>query len=163
MEKLNLPEPLKCFSKNGKKMNQFFIVLKGREAGDVSVLDRHSNTHRKMMENEQNMLKEVNLREEGRLKILKSELNRARDLVGVKDKTKMDDQLTEHKKRIKLNYRKLLEQDPDKAAKIKLDRILPKIEINSSLKSPSRSQLQDYDSKEAIKVPNPAAYRPRYD
>ena len=109
------------------------------------------------------MLKEVNLREEGRLKILKSELNRARDLVGVKDKTKMDDQLTEHKKRIKLNYRKLLEQDPDKAAKIKLDRILPKIEINSSLKSPSRSQLQDYDSKEAIKVPNPAAYRPRYD
>ena len=91
MEKLNLPEPLKCFSKNGKKMNQFFIVLKGREAGDVSVLDRHSNTHRKMMENEQNMLKEVNLREEGRLKILKSELNRARNVVGVKDKTKMDD------------------------------------------------------------------------
>ena len=53
------------------------------------------------------MLKEVNLREEGRLKILKSELNRARNLVTVKQVKRMDEQMNEHKKRVKRNHLKL--------------------------------------------------------
>ena len=56
-------------------------------------MDKHSSTHRRMMQDEGNLLKEVNLREEGRLKVLKSELNRARNLVTVKQVKRMDEQM----------------------------------------------------------------------
>ena len=45
---------------------------------------------------------------------------------------------------------------------MKLERIAPVDNTDSSFKSPSRNQLQDYEAKEDIAKPNAHTYRPRF-
>ena len=86
-------------------------------------------------------LREENLREQGRLKILRSELSRAKQGITVKAPAAMDENLREQEKTNRMNRRKLIKHDPETASKLKLDRLLPRLDAgnNSAFKSPSRT------------------------
>jgi len=65
----------KCISKIGTNISQFFVQLKVKDVGDTSVINKHKTTKTRQTEN--NKLKEDTLFEEGRLKVIKSDLKRA--------------------------------------------------------------------------------------
>ena len=59
----------------GVNMSQQFVALKRKQAGDISVLNYHSATQKRMQES--NKLKEDTLVKEGKLKVINSDLKRA--------------------------------------------------------------------------------------
>ena len=74
----------------------------------------------------------------------------------------MNEHLVRHEKRIKRDHSNLELHDPKSASKVKLERIMPAPDIHFSFKSPSRAQLQDYESKESTAKPTASSYRPKY-
>ena len=142
-------------------MSQQFVQLKRKQAGDISVLSHHNAAQKRMQES--NKLKEDTLVEEGKLKIINSDLKRAKQRNSVKDTMTMEGHLADHAKRIRKEHQTMQQHDPKTAAKIKLERISPVVQVISAFKSPSRNQLQDYEAKESKAKPNASTYRPRYD
>ncbi len=67
----------KCISKIGTNISQFFVQLKVKEVGDTSVINKHRYTKERHAEGNGNLVKENTLHEEGRLKVIKSDLKRA--------------------------------------------------------------------------------------
>ena len=65
----------KCISKIGTNISQFFVQLKVKDVGDTSVINKHRFTKNRQVEG--NVIKENTLHEEGRLKVIKSDLKRA--------------------------------------------------------------------------------------
>ena len=89
-------------------MSAFFISLKQQEPGDLEVLDRHGATRRRMLDGadrHEARLREDNLREQGRLKVLRSELSRAKQGITVKAPAAMDENLREQEKTNRKNRR----------------------------------------------------------
>ena len=97
---------------------------------------------------EDNKIQEDGLLEEGRLKVIRSDMNRANNRNSVKDLSTIDEHLKQHKKRIVRDLTTLTKEDPRIASKVKLERIMPVVDMHSDFKSPSRAQLQQLDAKE---------------
>ena len=158
---IEIAKPNRCVSKIGTSFSQQFAALKVKPFGDISVLNKHEGTKKKMLEKFQ--LKEKILEEEGRLKVIKSDLKRSTvDRNSVKDPLTMDIHLENYRKRVKREHNTLLVA-PKKATAIKLGRILPQNQPLQAFSSPSRTQLQDYESKEDTLKPNAVAYNPKYE
>ena len=87
--------------------------------------------------------------EEGRLKVIRSDMNRANNRNSVKDLSTIDEHMKQHKKRVTRDLSNLNQVDPKIAEKVKLERIMPVRDIHSNYKSPSRAQLQELDAKES--------------
>ena len=155
--------PNRCISKVGNNISQGFVQLKVKDssAGELSIIHRHDKTLRNQQE--LNKYKEEGYLEEGRLKIIQSDLKRARDSNSVKDHAIMTEHMKQHERRIRKNQENMLTVDPKNVHKIKLERILPKQESIGAFKSQTRMELQDYEAREAMGKPHPSAYRPRHD
>ena len=151
----------KCYSKIGTNISQFFVQLKVKDTGDTSVSDRHNSRAKRMQED--NKVQEDGMLEEGRLKVIKSDLKRARERNSVKDMSTITEHLKQHKKRVARDLNNLTHADPMIAKKVKLERILPVQDIHANFKSPTRVQLQQYEAREDIQKPNASTYRPRFD
>ena len=108
-------------------------------------------------------MKEDGLLEEGRLKVIQSDMKRARERNSVKDLQTIDEHLKQHKKRITRDLSTLASQDPKCVEQVKLERIMPVKDIHANFKSPSRMQLQDYEAKEVSQKPTAATYRPNFE
>ena len=132
----SIANPNKCISKMGVNISQFFVQLKVKDAGDISVINKHDHTQKLMQQ--ENKIKEDGMLEEGRLKVIRSDMKRARERNSVKDLTTIDEHLKQHKKRI---TRDLSDLDPKMAEKVKLERIMPVKDIHANFKSPTRNQL----------------------
>ena len=75
---------------------------------------------------EDNKVREDGLLEEGRLKVIKSDMKRAaRDRNSVKDLSTIDEHMKQHKKRITKDLTTNTAADPKYASKVKLERIMP--------------------------------------
>ena len=88
----------KCISKIGSNISQFFVQLKVKDAGDISIIKKHNNLHKRMQAD--NKVNEDGMLEEGRLKVIRSDMKRARERNSVKDMSTIDEHLKQHKKRV---------------------------------------------------------------
>lgn len=149
-----------CVSKNGSKISQQFTSLNTRKPGQLSVLDHHRETQEHHLDI--NKVKEENLKEEGRMKIIRSDLKRARIDNSVKDLRIMLQQQREHSLKVRKDYSKLQDENPTQAQKFKLERALPKQEDTVFSKSQSRAQRELYDMKDDLLKPKSTLYRPKY-
>lgn len=86
-----------------------------------------------------NKVKEDGVLEEGRLKVIKSDMKRARERNSVKDMSTIDEHLKQHKKRVTRDLNNLQAADPKTAKKVKLERIMPVPDIHANFKSPTRT------------------------
>ena len=153
---LEVTKSNKCVSKFGVNLSQYFVQLRAKEAGDISVLQRHDVTQQQHFS--KNKIKEDILQEEGRLRVIQSDLKRSNYRNSSKDAGTMDEHLRQHDKRIRRDHSELLHRNPNEAKKIKLERIVPNNEAIASFKSPSRMQLQNYEAKEDNAKPNASTY-----
>lgn len=152
----------KCVSKAGSKLSKQFYHLRSQLPGQLSVLKHHEATYKEMQEKDSSSrVREESLKAQGRLRSLNSDFKRANKYYSVKQRVTIDEELlNQHKKTMKREFSNLMDKDPIAAQKVKIDYSLPK--LVETFKSPSRSQLQDYEQKEERENPNPASYRPRF-
>ena len=88
---------------------------------------------------EQNRAKEEHLREEGRLKIIKSDLKRVAEFRNCnKDLRPVEDHLAEHKKRVNKSLSELEQKNPKAIKKLRIASVMPVEETISSFRSPTR-------------------------
>ena len=154
---LNTAMSNKCRSKAGSNISALFNALKVKESGDLSVLHHHMNTQRRMKE--KNKASEDYIKEEGRLKIIKSDMKSINENRNCrKDLRNVAKHMKEHEIRVSRGINDLEINDPKAASKLKIASLLPVTDHISSFKSPTRAQLQDYESKETMNRPGATKY-----
>ena len=104
------------------------------------MLRYHETTKEKMME--RNWVKEERLKEEGRLKIIKSDMRRVSQYRNCKkDMWPVENHLADHKQRVNKSLNELEQRDPNLIKHLRIASVIPVEEVVSSFKSPTRDQL----------------------
>ena len=114
----------KCISKMGSNISALFGALKVKPAGELTVLKHHAETQERMME--RNEIRENALCEEGRLKVIKSDMKRADNYRNsAKDLRNVEAHLNSHTKRVTLELENIETKQPKMAKKLRVASVLP--------------------------------------